>query len=867
MPQTDHWRTFIDQATTGVNRRAVAPRFDDPALPEHYPPNLELEPTHLNIDLYISLPARSVGGRVTTTLFARQNGPTTLSLDAVDFEDLSVRDTEDRPLAWQYDGRKLQVTWSEPFAAYESRRLEVAYRVIAPTAGLYFAGPDTVYPQQPAYMISDHETERARHWLPCIDLPNVRTSLDFHLRADARHTLLANGYLVEEKDHGDGTKTAHWRLEQPCPSYLICVAVGEFTRADDGDFVDGDRTIPVAYFAGAEHSAENLLRTFGRTKRMLEWLTQLLDRPYPYPKYYQVALSVNTGAMENISLVAWTDRVVQDAALAREYGWQVDQVNVHEMAHAYFGDAVVCRDFAHAWLKESWATYIEQLWQEEYAGETAADYVYYLHRKDYFDEADNRYQRPIITRRFRSSWDLYDAHLYEGGACRLHMLNHELGTAVFWDAVRDYLKRYEHQVVETDDFRHVLEEHSGKSLGKFFDQWFRTAGFPDLKVEFVYDEVRHEATFTVEQKQVDHDQGKLPFTFTTDVGWVIAGELQTRTVTIEQAHQVVVVPMPEKPEMVRFDPFHKVLHRLDLVVGDRLLRTQLTQAKDVIGRIEAADALAKSAKHANLNAIVDAFIQEEFWGARCEFAEILGNANHATAIEGLAQLIAVEEEPRVLISLLRAAGAYRDQTLSLAIQARLQTGLNPIAAQSAYIALGKQREGAPYERLVTVAHGARDWRIQSGAFLGLAETRRRDAVPLLRRYAAYGGSPNRARASAVTALGKLGKNLEKDERLAVAEQLVDLLRDPWRAVQWAAARALGDMHATEAMPALEAFAASLSIQDQAMIERILEGLRKEDKTEGSAVQKQVETLRDKVRTLEQQLQALVARLDAQPDQE
>ena len=37
----------------------------------------------------------------------------------------------------------------------------------------------------------------------------------------------------------------------------------------------------------------------------------------------------------------------------------------------------------------------------------------------YFEEADEKYQRPIVTRRFKSSWDLYDRHLYQGGACRL----------------------------------------------------------------------------------------------------------------------------------------------------------------------------------------------------------------------------------------------------------------------------------------------------------------------------------------------------------------------------------------------------------------------------------------------------------------
>src|SRR5690606_25640589 len=112
--------------------------------------------------------------------------------------------------------------------------------------------------------------------------------------------------------------------------------IGEFAYADDGDFEEGDKATPVAYFAGAEHSADDLRRTFAPTKRMLAWMTSLFQLPFPYPKYYQIALPITTGAMENISLVTWGDAVVQDPLLAREIGYQVDLINVHEMAHSYF---------------------------------------------------------------------------------------------------------------------------------------------------------------------------------------------------------------------------------------------------------------------------------------------------------------------------------------------------------------------------------------------------------------------------------------------------------------------------------------------------------------------------------------------------
>ena len=132
---------------------------------------------------------------------------------------------------------------------------------------------------------------------------------------------------------------------------------------------------------------------------------------------------------------------------------------------------------------------------------------------------------------------------------------------------------------------------------------------------------------------------------------------------------------------------------------------------------------------------------------------------------------------------------------------------------------------------------------------------------MLLAYATYGGSPNRARPSAARALAIVGKNLERHLRAPIIEKLTDLFRDPWYSVSWASARALGYLGEPAAIPALEAFGRSLSAQEQASVYRIIEDLRGKDKTDGSAQQKQVDELRDKVRTLEQQLQTLTARLE------
>ncbi len=836
--------------------------FENPNVLEIYPPDLELEPVHIDIDLFLDLIQKTASGTVTTTVKARCDGPTEIRLNAVDFIDLEVRDPQGHQLDWSYDGEEITINWSDSFKSNEERRIAVTYKVVKPVDGLYFSSPNEAYPEQAWYAATDHETERARHWLPAIDLPNVRTTLDFHLRAEERFTILANGYLVNEESHADGTKTAHWRLDQLCPSYLVCFAIGDLVRAEDGAYESGDQKIELAYFSSLEHAADDLRRSFGKTGPMMSWMTQKLDMPFPYPKYYQFALPGFRGAMENISLVSWGDYFVLDEDLLQEIGWIVDVINVHEMSHSYFGDSVVIRDFAHAWLKESWATYMEQCWCEDERSEDEAQFIYLDNATLYFQEADERYKRPIVTRRFKSSWQMYDRHLYPGGACRLHTLRRELGDEIFWPAVREYLKRYNGQVVETDDFRYVLEEYSGRSLGKFFDQWFRSPGYPDLKISFDYDAKQKQGVFEIEQKQVDLEKGIPAFVFSTDLGWIIEGKEHRLPVKIKEAKHTFVISMPAEPDQVRFDPGYKVLHKLAFNPGDPMLRQQLTEANDVIGRILAARELVKTGKRTNIEAVITAYYNESFWGAREEFVKALAKANNEVSLAGLVEIIQAEQDPLVLPAVFRAAGEYRDIRIRDAVSQRLAGKLKPTARREAFAAMGAQRKNAQWQVLLEGSQQTGfNGLAQAGAFEGIAATRRDEATEYLMGEVFYGKHSNRVRPAITTALADIGKGLDKLKREQVVEILTDLLRDPWENVRWRAAAGLKDMPAPEALPALEAYSRSLSRQMQVYAEKMIESLRSEDKSDGSAIKKQVEDLNDKVRKFEDQLQRLEAQVN------
>ncbi|MEL6343358.1 MAG: M1 family metallopeptidase, partial [Myxococcota bacterium] len=649
--------------------------FALPTAQRSYAPDLPLEPDHLDIFLHPDLDAHTASVQVQLTTISRTPGASVLTLDGVDFLDLTVTDPDENALSWSYDGDKIKIHWADGADVDEKRRVTLTYRVDDPINGLFFGGPDASEPDRGRYLVTDHETERARYWLACVDHPSARVTLDIRIRAPKDMEIVATGGLLGSEDHDDGTRTAHWRSEARCPSYLICLIVGEFVRCEDGDF-DGK---PLAYFALPPLTEADLKRSFGPTGKMLAFLTRKLGSPLPWAKYYQFAAPGIGGAMENISLVSWDQGWVMDARLHRERGDILDLVNLHEMAHTWFGDLLVIRDFAHAWLKESWATYLESVWLEETAGQDEMHYQLHLERDAYRQEADNTYVRPIVTRKYDSSWQMFDRHLYPGGAIRLHLLRTILGDGVFWDGVRDYVRDFANKTVETDDFRKALESRSGRYLARFFDQWLYSPGYPHLKASLKHDD--GVMTLSVEQTQANSKKNIGLFSFPLTIAVEGAdGAWSRHTIRCEARHHALRLPSDKKPLQVIVDPDGVVPHKLTFEPGQKMLKRILTAGPTVHARLYAAGTLVKSGRKSAILAVQEAFKAEPFWGVRVEMARALGGSNTAAACGALQALIPTEEEPRVQGALMMAAQQFRDPDLAKTVAAWLQAGDRPYRA-------------------------------------------------------------------------------------------------------------------------------------------------------------------------------------------
>ncbi len=743
--------------------------FASPEVDRQYAPSLALEPFHQKIVLSFNLEAHQANGYVETQLKAKSRDARIIEYDAIDMTIESVEGVD----SWHYNGTKLTCIWDKSIPLGEKCTTKVIYSLDHPISGLYFSYPDEKYPKRPKYAVTDAESIRARYWLPCVDHLSVRCKLDFHFTGAQHHIILANGELKSEENHEDGTKTAHWQLDFPCPSYLITLAVGEFIEFKDRDADGGKGPIPIRYYTSKNFTVEDLGASFSGTPDFLEWMWKKLGCTLEWSKYYQIATAHHGGAMENISLVTWGDFAIMDERERKEFKWLVDWINVHEMSHSWFGDMIVCNEFSHAWLKESWATYVEKLWYEDFFGADAYLYGMFEDRRDYMKESDSRYARPIVTNKYGSSMDMYDNHLYPGGSFRIHMLRQMLGDQVFFAAVSDYLNTFKGKTVETIDFQRKLEHHSGLNLQPFFEQWLYSAGYPQLKGKFKYDDKNKLAMVSLTQTQVD-DKYKIGlFKMPLVIEWESEeGKMYRQTYQLTEKEHTFYFQCEKKPLQIRIDPEFHTLFSLDFNPGEDLLKRQL-QKSDMIGKIFAAVELGKIGSFKNLDAIANQYRVESFWGLKVEFVKALFSADNYHAIELAVKIIENETDPIVLYHIVPKLQGKRQPIVVKMLQEFIhRPDYYYHSTGNALKALGSQRTDEMFDYLSTLSLPA-DYRgnIEGYFYEAIGQLRTPSAIKYLNGKIPYGSVSDSAKKSLIVALGEVLQWAEKGVREPILEKI------------------------------------------------------------------------------------------------
>ncbi|MBL7731356.1 MAG: M1 family metallopeptidase [Chitinophagaceae bacterium] len=433
------------------------------------------------------------------------------------------------PLSFRHEKDKVFIETGK-IAANDTAWLTIIYKGI-PANGLIIS--KNKYGKRTFF--SDNWPNRAHHWIPCVDDPADKASVEFAITAPSHYQVVSNGIQVEETTLPDQKKLTRWKEEVPLPTKVMVIGVADFAVNLAGNI----GCIPVSSWVFPENKA-NGFYDYAQAKDILEWYINYIG-PYAYQKLANVQSKTIFGGMENAGAIFYFENSVTGKRTE-------ESLIAHEIVHQWFGNSATEKSFAHLWLSEGFATYLTHVYLESRYGTDSLNTRMQDDRNEIIDFVTQSH-RPVVD----STSDLMrllNTNSYQKGSWVLHMLRRQLGDSVFRKSIQEYYTKYAGSNAETKDLQQVFERVSGKTLSQFFNQWLHTGVNPALTIRWKYLADMKKLSVTVEQLQ----EGTV-FQLPLEILLVLPGNKKVyRTLEINSRAQTLLLPLEEMPLYFEADP-------------------------------------------------------------------------------------------------------------------------------------------------------------------------------------------------------------------------------------------------------------------------------------------------------------------------
>ena len=826
-----------------------APAKPDSSAYRKYAPDRWVDILHVALEITPNFEKRTIRGKMQMKFQPIAAPLEELRLDSVDLAILKATSSEGG-FTHQVTEKEVVLTFSPPIPPGREASVTLEYSA-EPARGLYFRTEAMGY--EATHLWTQGEPSESRHWFPSFDHPVEKFTSEVTCHLPAGMVALSNGRQLSEERDPDGLTAFRWLQDKPHVNYLITLVAGKLAKIESKH-----RDIPLEFWTTPKELAQ-APNSFRNTARMMEFFERETGVPYPWAKYGQVAVhDYHWGGMENTSLTTLNHRTLFDSST--ENIFSSDGLVAHELAHQWFGDLVTCRDWSHIWLNEGFATYYDWLWQGDFEGHDALNQALWDAAKGIL--ANTNETRGVVWRKFAEPGEMFNYLAYPKGAWVLHMLRCQLGPDLYRKAIQTYLERNAYASVTTEQLRSVVEEVSGRSFERFFDQWLNGAGAPALDVTYAWDEKTKLAKITVKQTQKISEDAHL-FQLPLSVRFSTKGIAVDRTMQIHEVEESFYFPLPSAPDSVSVDPRLEVLAKISFKPPRAMTLLQLGNQRDMVGQLRALELLAEKPDAEAVAKITDALKTAPHYGVRIRAADVLRQARTPEALAGL-QGSLNQADARVRNAVVKAIGGWFDPVASAALQRILAVEKNPAIAATALRAL------APYQteavRALLASHLAKPSfkeRFAEGALEAMKAQDDPANVPALLE--AIGGrlanGPTSTLSIALDTLGTLQRN--EPAKDTVRELLLAKLQHPRESIRLAAIQALGSLEDPRAIPTLETYSGASTFKpEKAAAQKALEKIRASRKpseelktlrTEvaellkaGVELKKEVETLKKKI---------------------
>jgi aminopeptidase N len=446
-----------------------------------------VRPTHYDVAVTPHVDKLSFDGKVTVTVDVLKP-IASVTLNAIDLKFSSVSLVS----AASFGAPKVMVDANAQTATFTfakplpvgSYRLSMDYtgKIDTQANGLFVIDYDTKAGHKQA-LYTQFENSDARRFIPSWDEPAYKATFTLTVTVPTGQMAVNNMPAAQKTDLGNGLTRVQFQQSPKMSTYLLFFGTGDFDRVTTSS--DGTE-IGVITQKGLTSQAGFALDS---AKLVLHEYNDYFGTPYPLPKLDNIASPGSSqffSAMENWGAIyTFEYAMLLDPSISTQADKeQVFGDEAHEMAHQWFGDLVTMRWWDDLWLNEGFASWMATRTTVKLHPEWHAELDAVSIRETAMNLDAVSTSHPIVqhVETVEQANQAFDAITYSKGESVIRMLENYLGSDVWRDGVRRYIKDHAYGNTVSDDLWKAMETVTDKPVTTIAHDFTLQPGIPLIRV-------------------------------------------------------------------------------------------------------------------------------------------------------------------------------------------------------------------------------------------------------------------------------------------------------------------------------------------------------------------------------------------------
>ena len=498
--------------------------------------------TYYKLDLRLSTSPNNLTGSVTMVARCIVDNLASITLDLMNSLRVDSVLVGGTPVSVAQQPASFIVSLNRTYTRGETITAVIYYHGVPGSSGFGSFAFSTTTTGSP-WVWSLSEPYGAKDWWPSKDHPGDKAdSVDVWVTCGGSFTVGSQGRLVDVVQNPDGTKTHKWQHRYPIATYLVSIAVANYSQVSGWFRYSPTDSMLVLNYCLPDFLS-SAISSIPQTVDMLRIYSDLFGL-YPfYTEKYGHSQFGWGGGMEHQTMTSLGN-----------FG---ENLVAHELAHQWFGDMITMRTWPDIWLNEGFATYCVALYQERKYGQSA----YRSYMNGQISSARSAVGSISVQDTSNVGRLFNGALVYSKGATVLHMLRHVMGDSLFFRAMYQYASdpQFRFKTASTRDFQSVCEKVFGESLAYFFDEWIYGEKYPSYQYQWETIQVGSRYRVRITISQTTGTSTPVCFTMPLDLRLTGVGLDTTITVFNNTQIQTLMFGLPKEPSAVQLDPNNWIL--------------------------------------------------------------------------------------------------------------------------------------------------------------------------------------------------------------------------------------------------------------------------------------------------------------------